>query len=562
MAKSKSRQPRFGGSGGMAMFDVSTMYNAIYQMFEDNDIVQLPPYVPDSRNRDAALREWAMKEPHWSGVLKACAMLDANRGWSFVGGRNQANRYSQIMHNADGGDGSRQFMYRQSMAFRTADIGAITEIGSEGVGGPLRALYSVDPARCRLTGDIDYPLEYYPAVGRNRASQRWPAGSFFRIVSNPSCDERYRGLGLCATSLAYELTVLLWGVLRHDQEQLAARMPRGLLILSGISERQWNEALSARKARLDEGGHLRSDGVMVLASAGEMSASATLTALSQLPAGFDREVFINQLLYGYALVVGRDPSEFWPVQTGSIGRGNEPEVQHRKAVVKGGAEFLLAWQEQFQRFLPPSLLFEFDERDEEGERVNAERALAWAKVAAQVRYPTGSAADGEAITQEQYLSYLVDHNVIPPEWTEAEEEVKIEDTEGAVQERQAICLARDAWRKRLLERADVRRAVECFPNEPIVRLSWNMRGLREHVLWNSGWEAARPQVWRGFKLRQEEDIVLYDDGDVVITEADVTRAIEDGCRRIPGNPDDPQHDPGLCALLNARPLLAGEVKDD
>ncbi|NIV32859.1 MAG: hypothetical protein GWN58_26455, partial [Anaerolineae bacterium] len=65
------------------------------------------------------------------------------------------------------------------------------------------------------------------------------------------------------------------------------------------------------------------------------------------------------------LITGTDASEFWPVQTGALGRGRETEIQHRKAASKGAMEFALAYQEQLQNELPDSLLFEFEQRDAE-----------------------------------------------------------------------------------------------------------------------------------------------------------------------------------------------------
>ena len=59
--------------------------------------------------------------------------------------------------------------------------------------------------------------------------------------------------------------------------------------------------------------------VEVIASGGMEQADAKLVALSQLPTGFDREVFTDQLMYGYSLVFGFDPTEFWPVNAGALG---------------------------------------------------------------------------------------------------------------------------------------------------------------------------------------------------------------------------------------------------
>ncbi|NIV32860.1 MAG: hypothetical protein GWN58_26460, partial [Anaerolineae bacterium] len=62
--------------------------------------------------------------------------------------------------------------------------------------------------------------------------------------------------------------------------------------------------------------------------------------------------------------------------------------------------------------------------------------------------------------------------VIPPEWTEIEEEEVASDTDSQRQkQRKAL----------LLERAEVRRAAELFADEPIIRYRWKAGQVTETV---------------------------------------------------------------------------------
>jgi ribosomal protein L15E len=103
----------------------------------------------------------------------------------------------------------------------------------------------------------------------------------------------------------------------------------------------------------------------------------------------------------------------------------------------------------------------------------------------------------------------------------------------------------------MLSRQDVRRAVERFPNEPIVRVRWSpLKGVTETVLWTRGADALRKRHWRAAQVTRQDDdseILYASEEGYTITRQDVERAVEDGCRRVPGEDDEP----GMCDFLKA-----------
>ena len=525
-----SRQPRF---------DPEQTYYATLRWLQDATLDE-PEYVADSRKRDGWLRRFWRAESHLAGVVNSVVAIDKNRSWTLIGGRNQVNRYNAILRDAENGQGWRHFTSQQALAYYTADIGAISEIGRDGEGGPLRALYTVDQVRCKLTGNVAYPLEYKPARGLGKA-QKWKQDEFFRCVSLPDSDEELLGLGYCAVSRCLELAKLMVAVYQHDQEKLGARAPKGLLLLKGIAQKQWEAAMEVRTASLNNAEQEYFGAVAILASTGPDEIDAKLVALSQLPDGFDLKTFTDLLMYGYALAFGYDPIEFWPVAAGALGRGRETEIQHRKATGKGGMEFALALQDQLQRELPDTLSFEFEQRDASGEMLDAAVAKAWADVA-DVLYQKGEGI----LDREQVKSLLAERGVIPPEWTALEED--------------SVATAEDdrTDRQRLLESPQVQRSILRYPNEPIVRYRWPQN--RIETLWERGVEAI-PRSWqvegqaKGKKERQkavrraEGDDILFEEGEVVITEDDVTRAIQTGRERMGED---------YASLLDNEPILEGE----
>lgn len=501
--KTYSRQPRFSD-------DRQATYLTLLRMVKLARDLKQPDYAADSRKRDAWLQQFWRQAPHLAGIINSVTGIDANRGWTLTGGRNQVYRYTDPLHNAEGGTGWRPFCRKESLSFWSTDMGSVTENGRDGQGGPLRAIYHVDPARCRLTGENETPLAYLPPSGKE---QKWASGDFFRVTSMPSDDESFNGLGFCAVSRALEIVKLLYGVLMHDQEQVGARMPKGLLLLEGVTEDQWDQSLEVRDVSLDSKEREYYGGLHVLFDSGLGNMDAKLTSLSQLPAGFDGEKFTNMSMYGIALCFGYDPREFWPVSMGSLGTGRESEMQHVKASGKGGMDFVLGWAEGFQRQLPDTLEFGFEQRDDAGALLEAEVADAWAKVAERL-YKAGIEVGASLLQRDQALSLLADHGIIPPEWSEIEEESQATDTEEARAREEALCSPY------------VQRAIARYPYEAIIRYHWPSG--REQVLWERGDEALKRAVW---PVTRQDD-VLFQGDDVTITDADVTRAIQMGRERV------------------------------
>lgn len=484
--RANSRQPRFGATqkSQEAFFASVSNWLAVADLEE-------PKYQKDSRKRDKWLNEFWRRESHLSGVMSNVVSIDANRGWHLIGGRNQVNRFLNMFRYAEDGAGWRQYLVKQSTAFYATDMGSLTELGRDGRNGPLRALYHLDSTRCKLTGDRRRPLKY------DKNKDPWRPEDFFRLNSMSNISEDYYGLGFCSISRCLDMARIMLAVYNHQLEKLGARAPRGLLLLQNISQEQWIEAMAARDASLDSEMRRYYNAVAVIAQEGLETIDAKLVALSQLPDNFDFEVFSNLLMYAYALCFNYDPTEFWPVAAGQLGRGRETDIQHRKGTGKGGLNFMLAYQDQMQMQLPDTLLFEFEQRDQEGVLLDAAITQAWANAAATL-YGSGQSngnrnprkANGEnredagntdqssdvgeltpsAEPQQQGMlslkevrHLLVDKGIIHPSWTEAEEEAQASDVKSL-----------DTMRRRdsLMEKEQVRRAIYQYPQQPVVRYCW------------------------------------------------------------------------------------------
>lgn len=496
-----------------------------------------PEYGADTREFDRWHDEFLHREPHLNGVVGQATSLIRNRGWSMIGGKIQVNRTKAIFHDADRqagarfGDGYRRFITRLARSFYIASFGTVAELGRDEpprmaggmtTAGPLRAMWSADPTRFKVRTRThkdfpldEYPMAYYPVRGKK---QYWRHGDFLRIVDNPSIREDLP-VGYSAVAMARELAEILVAVYRYDKEKLGARAPKGLIILNNITEEQWNQAMKSRRARLDGLEQEYFGDVAVLAGSSVEQVEAKLLALSNLPDNFKRQEAIDLLMYLYALLFRFPPEEFWPVRGGSFGRGEETRIGVDRATRKGDMDFFSAFQEQMQRELPAGVLLEYDERDDRGRRIEAEICKIHADIASTL-YQAGSLnIEGPLLTRQQALSYLVENGVIPPEWSEIEEDVMATDTEVA---------RMNLLRERLLDtKPQVHRAIAQFPDQPIIRYQWPSG--RELELWPRGDQAVKRS-----HLITKKRAILYrnEDADLMITDEDVDTAVAEANGRL------------------------------
>lgn len=455
-----SKQPRF------ASVSPRSFFTSLFR-FINYDIQDEPDYT--NRERDAWLRRIWKLEPYLAGVINSVVAIDKNRGWTITGGRNQVRRFVKILHNrfffAPDLTGWRMSFGGSAQSYYTSDMGSITEIGRQGQNGPLDSLYFVDPAVCYLTGDFEYPLKYTPTGSNSSKAQAWGRNDYFRVASLPSTDESLYGLGFCGLSRCIELAKIMVGIYQYDNEMLLNRAPRGLLLLKGITEEQWEDAMTTRKARLDGDEKRYYGAVNVLASLDPgVELEAQLVSLSQLPAEFDQKTFTDLLMYGYSLCFGYDPREFWPVSAGALGTATETEAQHRKAGGKGGLDFVLGFAERINEELPDTVVFEFEERDLDGELATAVVEQAKADVVNSI-YTAGIQQGANPIDREEARIMYAERGLIDPDWTINQEDTTASDTDDDV--------------ARMLQSEQVQRAIWKYPDEPIVRYKWGIKNGKE-----------------------------------------------------------------------------------
>jgi hypothetical protein len=421
----------------------------------------------DNRLRDEWLHNIVQEEPHLESVLSTSVVLDANRRYRLVGGRNQVLRFAARMDSFEGGKGFRAYQELAAKDYYNADVGSIGEMETERRNGPLLSMYHVDPTRVRL--GKDGLLKYDDDI--------WKPDTYYRIASQKSTLDKYNYLGRSAVSRCLKIAQTMIALVTHNLEKLGYLAPNGILLISAedITQDMWDEATESRQAiYVTNTGNQYYDELMTII---DRNIKGELIEFSKMPEKFDTFMFTDYMLKAYALAFNRDVRTFWSLNSGNFGGGTEAALQDEKATYAGAAEYILSFQDMIRRFLPKSVLFEYEIEDTRGK-------LAKAEVEATIINSAKGLFD-IGLSQDRVFSWLADRGVIPTEWSEEEEKIVAE--MGVIKERNILS-------QRLLETENVQRAIEYYPSEPIIMYeAGGAEGKSPKItqLWNSGRDAVK-----------------------------------------------------------------------
>lgn len=454
---------------------------------------ELPPYTTDTRKRDEALQVLWKSENLLSGVVSSAVSRDKNRGWTLRGTARQVAFYSKRLHGVHDNKGWRQFISMNATEWYTTNFGYISEIGFRSRNGNAETMWNMDATRCRLSSDPKNPVHYYPKSG---AKMKLPDWTYIHGNSMPSFEEKFNYAGFCALERCLLFTRLMIGIFQHQLEKIGVAPPKGFLHMSGVTRNEWMQSVAQfREDRLNQDSAFYENVMGIFTR--DPNSKINLIGLSQLPDNFTLKDFVDVLMQGYALAFGFPVGEFWSIETGSFGRTGEMNIQQEQAYAKGELDFALSLQEQLQsHFLPPSLSFTFDQRNDKGEFLQSEIKRENAKIirelymagfqfqqlasedsedeeevteekveevvrAVMQNIPKVNEQSQSLITREEARNLLVDAGIIPASWLEGGDQ-----TDEAITDLQE---SRDAVKADI----ELRKMALKYPDEPIVRYVWS-----------------------------------------------------------------------------------------
>ncbi len=161
----------------------------------------------------------------------------------------------------------------------------------------------------------------------------------------------------------------------YNDEKASGRFNRALHFVSGIGEKQVQDALArATLANDDEGLRRYSPGVLVTAVNQNAEINVKTIEQASLPAGWDEEKAIKHYILALSMAFMTDYQEFAPLPGGGLGTGAQSEILDKKSRGKGPALFqsMMTRLMNHAGILPRGVEFAFNEPDPDAAKDDAD----------------------------------------------------------------------------------------------------------------------------------------------------------------------------------------------
>ena len=377
-----------------------------------------------SYNRDNWLTEF-VKTPGNDILAGAVSIMTAKieaTSWYVEGPKILAEAYrDSLLYKSEFGAGWSPLVSKLVQGYFNRDGGGLLEHRRASIGshsGPALAFAHLDESKCIYSGDPEWPV-YYQDGDRLKKLHYTQVS---RMVDMPSGVESDKGFGFCAVSRSIATAMILMDIVRYKRERLSDLPPAGILMLSNLTQFQWEDILKRYDARHRNENKLVWRDLMVVCGVDPAyPVSGELFELSRLPEHYDDKTATEIAVYTFALAFRADPRDFWPVSSGPLGTATEATIQHRKAKAKGEGIVFTGIERMLNSptALPQSCNFKFDYRDDEDDKMAAEIAhqrlknirLMW-ESSPNRSMPEGQINEG-IISTEQAQQLMLHWNLVP-----------------------------------------------------------------------------------------------------------------------------------------------------
>ncbi len=238
--------------------------------------------------------------------------------------------------------------------------------------GPCLGFAHLDESRTIPNGDPEFPLVWRNDNGKliplHRSQVCW-------MVDMPDGRNQYKGVGYCGTSRAVTIAEVLRLYATYKAERLSDLPPTGILFLSNMTRRQWEDLEAVYAARQhNEGNTVWRDLMVAFALDPQFPLNVELLETSRLPEHFTERDQFEMAIIAFALAYRVDAREYMPMSAGPLGTATETEIMHKKAKGKGEGPIFTGIERQLNHpdSTPDDVSFGFDYRDDEEDRTAAE----------------------------------------------------------------------------------------------------------------------------------------------------------------------------------------------
>lgn len=367
------------------------------------------PYNPPaywSPGRDSTLKAAYRNGGQWGSAVNIAVTKVMVSGYELDGDVALRVRHAREMLGA----GWIDLLTRLGRDYVTTDNGAFLEIvrATKAYGSKVLGFVALSSARCVRTGDPEIPVIYYDALGQYHEMKAYQVAEFSDMP-----DDDYYGVGLCATSRAWDSIYEDLAVSNYFKEKATGRRPTALYFLSGFAPNAVSDAMAVAQEDTNRKGAQSFMGAAVASNPNPTTPNLTTIPLMSLPDNFDQQQHEELTQIRYANALGIDPTDLNPRLIGNraLGAGSQAQTLDDKAKSKG----LISLREKISEFfndtarwhpLPGGVTFAWSERDLKDQQAQAS--------VSQTRAATRKTqVESGEITTEQALQLAVDAGDVP-----------------------------------------------------------------------------------------------------------------------------------------------------
>lgn len=322
------------------------------------------PWGPRYKERDKQLRLFLTEENIFASALGIVCSRNSAFSWHLNGPPRTLTRWQSILEAADRGRGWESLITKTTIDLSTQDAGAFWEIVRDGPlpSSTIIGINHLDSARCYHTGIPETPVIYLDRYGKYHYLKWFEVIPFAEM---PSSVEGLYGVQYCALTRFLRSMQEGRSIAIRDYERTTGRTARKFHLLSGITTKQFQDAVNTAKAAADSSGLIRYMDPIV---AGSVDPKATVghveVDLTDPPEGYKRDEYFKEYIGKLAMAFMTDYQEFSPLPGGNLGTSTQSEVLDMKNKGKGAGLFRKMITRAINYLiLPQNVEFAFDDTD-------------------------------------------------------------------------------------------------------------------------------------------------------------------------------------------------------
>lgn len=336
-------------------------------------LVSLPyePPVYWSRERDLALRDAYRRGAQWASAVNIAVTRVSVAGYELDGDVGLRVRRAREMLGSAWIDA----VQKLAMDYVTTDNGGFWEIvrATKAYGSRVLGIVPLSSIRCIRTGDAERPVVYVDRMGRYHELRAHQVVSFADMP-----DEDYFGVGLSATSRAWDAIYEDMAVSAYFKEKATGRRPLALYFMTGMGDQSIEDTLKTAQEDASRKGLLSFMGAAIKGNPNNVPLNLVTVPLASLPDGFNQQQHEELRDIKFAAALGIDPSDLNPRLIGNrqLGAGAQAQILDDKQDSKG----LIGLRQKIAAFLndtetwhplPGGVTFAWSERDLKDQQAKA-----------------------------------------------------------------------------------------------------------------------------------------------------------------------------------------------